>query len=377
MNSAGDSGRKLSVDLSSATSIAMGVGAFDREFGRGQQTLADKDQDKDTRPDECDDNDFSQLPTMAFHIHADNNDEAPVAVEENSQALSKARQSRMSQQPSPEFLASLGIKVRDFAYESTLPPINPVPRIPRQVQPEPLPKKQTLTHWNEGASQDQGGSSQSQSHSQRLERKATEPLDNELLQYAHTLGHTLSRVTHSPTRPIVQVYTLPSLPVTPSPLGSPTSPLTPLSQEASQESKFVQTPSPMKFVTNDAEIVTASQTEDSQPDAVPCPQSIPPSLLSVSLTRSQSLLPRPSLCVPEDVAVESQPTSTSRRRRIRPVAITDGEAPSSNRYQLRRRPSTRSRRPQPYPMTSTSTATTKKNSINRQHPYRTRQGAVR
>lgn len=354
----------------------MGGGAFDREFGTGQQTLVDKDQDKDTQPDECDDNDTPQLPTMAFHIHADNNDEAPVSMEENAQALSKARQSRMSQQPSPEFLASLGIKVRDFAYESRLPPINPVPRIPRQVQPEPLPKKQTLTHWNEGAGQDQGGSSQSQSHSQRLERKATEPLDNESLQYAHILGHTLSRVTNSPTRPIVQVYPLPSLPVTPSPLSSPTSPLTPLSQEASQESKFIQTPSPMKFVTNDVEIVTASQTEDSQPDAVPCPQSIPPSLLSVSLTRSQSLLPCPSLCVPEDVTVESQP-SRSRRRRIKPVAITDGEAPSSNRYQLRRRPSTRSRRPQPYPVTSTSTATTKKNSINRQRPHRTRQGAVR
>ncbi|KAI6105911.1 hypothetical protein F5141DRAFT_1126782 [Pisolithus sp. B1] len=355
----------------------MGRGAFDREVGMAQQTLADKDQDKDMRSDECDDIDFSQPPTMAFHIHADNDDEALVVMEENSQAPSKARQSRMSQQPSPEFLASLGIKVRDFAYESTLPPINPVPRIPRQVQPGPLPKKQTLTQWGEGASQDQGGSSQSQPHSQRLERKATEPLDKESLQYARTLRQTLSRVTRSPTRPTAQVYALPSLPVTPPPIGSPTSPLTPLSQEASEESKFVQTPSPMKFVTNDVEIVTASQTEDSQPDAVPCQQSIPPSLLSVSLTRSQPLLPCPSLCVPRDLVVESQPTSTSRRRRIRPVVITDGEAPSSNRYQLRRRPSTRSRRPQPYPVTSTATAMTKKNSTNGQHPHRTRQGPVR
>ncbi|KAI6047523.1 hypothetical protein EDC04DRAFT_630353 [Pisolithus marmoratus] len=275
------------------------------------------------------------------------------------------------------FWQSLGIKVRDFAYESKLPPIMPVPRVPRQVQPEPLPKKQILIQWDEGASQDQGGSSQSSKpHSQRLERKATEPLDKESLQYARTLGQISFRMTHSPTPPnIVHVYALPSLPVTPPPFGSPVSPLTPLSQEASQESKLVQTPSPMKFVTNDVEIVTASQAKDSQPDPVPCPQSIPPSLLSVSLTRSQPLLPCPSLCVPEDLVVESQPTTTPRRCRMRPVAITDDEAPSASRYQLRRRPSTRSRRPQPYPVTSI--ATTKKNSTNGQHPHRARQGPVR
>ncbi|KAI6130319.1 hypothetical protein EDD16DRAFT_1541616 [Pisolithus croceorrhizus] len=355
----------------------MGRGAFDREVGMAQQAPADKDQDKDTQSDECDDIELSRPPPVAFHIHADNDDEALVVIEENSQAPPKARQSRLSQQPSPECLASLGIKVRDFAYESTLPPINPVPRIPRQVQPEPLPKKQTLTQWVEGTSQDQGGSSQSQPHSQRLERKATEPLDKESLQYARALRQTSPTVTHLPTRPIVQVYALPSLPVTPPPIGSPTSPLTPLSQETSQESKFVQTPSPIKFATNDVEIVTASQTEDSQPNAAPCQQSIPPSLLSVSLTRSQPLLPCPSLCVPRDLVVESQPTSTPRRRRIRPVTITDGEVPSSNRYQLRRRPSSRSRRPQPYPVTSTATGMTKKNSTNGQHPHRTRQGPVR
>ncbi|GBE79920.1 hypothetical protein BKA93DRAFT_197244 [Sparassis latifolia] len=37
--------------------------------------------------------------------------------------------------PSPDMLAAHGIKVRDFAYESTLPPIKSVPYIPLQVQP--------------------------------------------------------------------------------------------------------------------------------------------------------------------------------------------------------------------------------------------------
>lgn len=41
----------------------------------------------------------------------------------------------------PSMLAKYGVKVRDFAYESTLPPIAPVPRVPRQVQPGPRPLK--------------------------------------------------------------------------------------------------------------------------------------------------------------------------------------------------------------------------------------------
>lgn len=333
---------------------------------------------KGMRSDECDDNDISQPLNMVSHIRADDDDdEVLVAMEENSQAPSNARQTRVSQQPSPEYLASLGIKVRDFAYESKLPPIIPVPRIPRQVQPEPLPKTQYLTQWDQGGSQDQGISSQfAKPHSQRLERKATEPLDKESLQYAQVFEQTSFRRTRSPTCPITQVYALPSLPVTPPGMSSPTSPLTPLSQEASQELKLVRTPTPMKFVTNDVEIVTASQAEDSQPDAAPCPQSIPPSVSSVSLTRTQPVLPHPSLCIPEDLAVEGQPTTTPSRRRMRPVVITGSEAPSANRYQLRRRPSARSRRPQPYPVTST--ATTKKNSMGGQHPRRTRHpGPVR
>lgn len=43
--------------------------------------------------------------------------------------------SRASVQPTTTDLASLGVKVRDFAYESTLPPVRPVYLHPRQIQP--------------------------------------------------------------------------------------------------------------------------------------------------------------------------------------------------------------------------------------------------
>ncbi|KAF9498606.1 hypothetical protein BDN71DRAFT_343541 [Pleurotus eryngii] len=47
------------------------------------------------------------------------------------------RQAQKLDQPTPEQLAKLGIKVRDFAYESTLPPIRAY--VPRQIQPSRLP----------------------------------------------------------------------------------------------------------------------------------------------------------------------------------------------------------------------------------------------
>ncbi|KAF8165563.1 hypothetical protein B0H34DRAFT_793936 [Crassisporium funariophilum] len=90
---------------------------------------------------------------------------------------SRARASQ-SQQPSAATLGSMGIKVRDFAYESTLPPIRPIFRHPRQIQPgvvraNPLKRERTETEDDEPFSQ------QSQEDSQRdatkLERTSTEP----------------------------------------------------------------------------------------------------------------------------------------------------------------------------------------------------------
>ncbi|KAF8622087.1 hypothetical protein AX15_007231 [Amanita polypyramis BW_CC] len=44
---------------------------------------------------------------------------------------------RTSEKPNAEQLVGLGIKVRDFAYESSLPPIAPVYFLPKQIQPDP------------------------------------------------------------------------------------------------------------------------------------------------------------------------------------------------------------------------------------------------
>ncbi|KAG2155037.1 uncharacterized protein EDB93DRAFT_130495 [Suillus bovinus] len=95
-----------------------------------------------------------------------------------------------SQQPTVETLRSLGIKVRDFAYESTLPPIAPIPRVPRQTQPSARPLKRTRGDWEEeedGApshsSRPQFGREatnagmQASSKPESLVRKATEPLE--------------------------------------------------------------------------------------------------------------------------------------------------------------------------------------------------------
>ncbi|PPQ64635.1 hypothetical protein CVT24_008372 [Panaeolus cyanescens] len=64
----------------------------------------------------------------------------------------KPARRKRQQQPTPQELSSLGIKVRDFAYESKLPPVKTVYRQPKQVQPSsqaesqgPKPLERTLT----------------------------------------------------------------------------------------------------------------------------------------------------------------------------------------------------------------------------------------
>ena len=77
-------------------------------------------------------------------------------------------------QPSPAFLAECGVKVRDFAYESTLTPIKPVLRVPRQiVQGRASLKRST----RDGEDQMQGAK-----RPRPLEREDTEPAVDELSQ---------------------------------------------------------------------------------------------------------------------------------------------------------------------------------------------------
>jgi len=355
--------------------------------------------DHDGQPGvECDGHDRSQSPLSMPHVSEDmrlirsiaepqgyhpvssftkihaHEEQEMMGMEESSQEPSIPKQLRvpLSQQPSPEYLASLGIKVRDFAYENTLPPIIPVPRIPRQVQPEPLPRKCNVRGWDDESSQQGESSSRSaKPNSQRLERKATEPLDKESLDYAQALEQVSFRTMHALIRPVIRTFVRSATPPEGLPVSPLTSPLSPsFSQEASQESELVQTPSPMKLVADDASILSASQTP--MPDALSCdlsPQPLPPSFLPTSSTQSQPPAPGLAFSVP-DLFVESQPTSTPRKRRCtRRVGNTPSKASSPGRYQLRRRPSTR--RPQPYPVTST--AVSKKNSLTGVRSHRARQ----
>ena len=87
---------------------------------------------------------------------------------------------RDSPQPTPEDLARLGIKVRDFGYESTLPAVKTVYRQPRQIQPSARPRpvsRQDTEPDESGLSQSQQSDSASQPSQPR--REDTEPCVDE------------------------------------------------------------------------------------------------------------------------------------------------------------------------------------------------------
>jgi hypothetical protein len=96
-------------------------------------------------------------------------------------------------QPTASMLASMGIKVRDFAYESTLPPLASVPRVPRQVQPCPRPMLKRIrrdhgeTFVERSHSQVEPGPSNGEGSKKAkvLERTVTEPA-NEIDEYSTT-----------------------------------------------------------------------------------------------------------------------------------------------------------------------------------------------
>jgi hypothetical protein len=100
----------------------------------------------------------------------------PDQQQRNASKPIKASVKAASEQPSVALLASLGIKVRDFAYESKLPPIQPIYRHPRQIQPAVV--RTTLKRqWAESGEDDffsQSGS-QPETSQKRLERTSTEP----------------------------------------------------------------------------------------------------------------------------------------------------------------------------------------------------------
>ena len=87
----------------------------------------------------------------------------------NAAIISKKPQSRIGNQPSAADLNKLGIKVRDFAYEKTLPPVRTI-HLHRQVLPGVMRQTIARQKTEEDASQ-----SQSQSQPRTVDRTPTEP----------------------------------------------------------------------------------------------------------------------------------------------------------------------------------------------------------
>ena len=274
-----------------------------------------------------------------------------ISSDEYSQAPPSGAQLAFSHQPSPELLMSLGIKVRDFAYENTLPAIVPVPRVPRQVQPAPRALKRSQRDWDDkegpmiDSSPAQPLSGETAIKKPRsLERKPTEPLQEPAVQHTRTL----ERITIRRVCSIVIPPPRRALPISPHPrfsAGPPTSPLTPpLSHIASRDSELVQTPPAFPFVVHvddtsmipTSRIDTESQTVSFRPalytkfalgsrsslrySPAPSPQNASPAPLT-------SPLPSPNKELEADPRV--------RKRRSRGIAST---TPAPNRYQLRQRP---------------------------------------
>ena len=262
-----------------------------------------------------------------------------------------------SQQPSAGLLASLGIRVRDFAYENTLPAINPVPRVPRQVQPTPPSRKRAQSDDCDDTPIAPATSQLGAKRQRALERRPTEPLQEPPVQPTRTLGRiTLTRVCS------IIIPALPAAPHTRFSASPPTSPLTPpFSQLASQDSQLVQTPSAFPFVVHvdDTSMISTSKI-DSESQPSPFRPTLysrlsRPSLHCSPAPSSQNASPAPFLELTSPNK-ELKADSRARKRRDRGIA---GTVPSpSPPYQLRRRPipsphaSTLSRHP--HQATSTS-----------------------
>lgn len=297
-----------------------------------------------------------------------------------------------SQQPTVETLQSLGIKVRDFAYESTLPPIAPIPRVPRQTQPTARSLKRARGNWEEedGApshfSRPQFGREatnagmQASSKPESLVRKATEPLEfnsppvsKRAMGCADLSRHVLfgSQLPFRTPRRALRVHRTPPRRSSTTPLTSPLfgSPSEEPSQGASQESELVMTPAgPASWDIEDTSLIPASQIDTESLDFVReeisysqiglCSQSSP---LATSLsTPMRSLAPGhvspPSETVDTFEASHLIPQMPNLRREPKrgvKASTTKVSTQTSPRYLLRRRSllsvhaPTRSRYPHP------------------------------
>ena len=96
-----------------------------------------------------------------------------VPQQRNASKPIKASVKGSSEQPSISRLANLGIKVRDFAYDSKLPPIQTIYCHPRQFQPAVV--KTTLEHQRNDNLFSQS-SSHPETSQKKLKRTSTEPV---------------------------------------------------------------------------------------------------------------------------------------------------------------------------------------------------------
>lgn len=298
-----------------------------------------------------------------------------------------------SQQPTVETLQSLGIKVRDFAYESTLPPIAPIPRVPRQTQPSARPLKRTRGDLEEEdrmpshSSRPQFGCEatnagiQASSKPESLVRKATEPLEFSPPPVSkRAMGCAdLSRPVlfgsqlpfRTPRRALKAHHTPPRRSST-TPLTSPLfgSPSEEASQGASQESELVMTPAgPASWHVDDTSSIPASQMDTDLLAFVPeeiCYSQLGLSAQSSQLATSLSTSMRcPASVTPSHVSsqavdtfesshlVPQIPNSRREPKRGMKASTTKISTQTSPRYLLRRRSllsvhaPTRSRYPHP------------------------------
>ncbi|KAH7930670.1 hypothetical protein BV22DRAFT_1191042 [Leucogyrophana mollusca] len=301
------------------------------------------------------------------------------------------------QQPTPEMLAQLGIKMRDFAYESTLPPIAPVLRVPRQTQPGPRPLKRVRREWDDGEDDESSGQSRRPDvggrrspsaergtggkKSKSLERKATEPIENVQIFSRRTFGFAdLSQYQSRVTRP-PSIALAPTAPARSFSSSPPTSPLQSPFRGESQESEMVVTPLPSpggspRWNVTDNSLIPASQLDtESQayyPEVVSYSQLglSPQPLQAVTLDISPAISPAPvspphpsSSSNPGDPLTDSSPLAaqssnspsrpgSANRSRGPPISSPNTTPP---RYLLRRRSllsshtPTRSRYPHPHP----------------------------
>ena len=283
----------------------------------------------------------------------------PNTIPASSEVQPSALRLAASQQPTVEMLQSLGIKVRDFAYESTLPPIAPIPRVPRQIQPSARPLKRTSREWEEehGVSsrsprpqfgrEATNGVTATDRKLNSLVRRPTEPLELDFSAPKPMMD--LRRVSPLGSQvPFHTPKTRSGSPPTSPPFGSPSQE----PDEGSQESEMVMTPPGGEFCyIEDTSSIPASQLE-TETSAIVTEDTTP----QLSQPATTSFVT--SVCVSQVVdTLGFIPNSPREAKRGIRGHATKGSMEKGPRYVLRRRSllathtPTRSRYPHPLTLT--------------------------